>query len=117
MRSWSGAAPRARQTRCFPRLEASVEEVHVIVSKEFQKPEKSGGTHSGNVVVSNDRAVAVDAFCLNQVFDCPEKRFESLRPGVDQTDTENIEAPGARDVTIGIIFRRPHVHQYKFRIR
>ena len=50
------------------------------------------------------------------MFDHPKERFKRLWPGVDKADSENIEAPGAGNVSVGIGFWRAHVHENELRI-
>ena len=101
---------RCRQTGCGPGIEAAVQHMNILVSEEFQEPEKACRSHSGDVVVDDDGAVGVHAFGLNQVFDDPQEGLQRLRAGVDQADAEDIEASRARNVTVGVGFRRPQVH-------
>src|SRR6516162_239695 len=84
----------------LPGVEAPIKQMHVIMPKEFQEPEQPGRTHSGDVVISNDRAVAVDAFRLNQVLDDTQERIQRLRSRIDETDSKDVKASSAGNVTV-----------------
>src|SRR5438093_10763031 len=113
---WNRCFMGDRQTCSLPGVEPAVENMHIMMSEEFQKPKQTRRSHSCNVVVCDNGAVVVHALCLNQVFDHPKERFKRLWPGVDKADSENIEAPGAGNVSVGIGFWRAHVHENELRI-
>ena len=94
-----------------PRIETAVEDMNVLMTEEFEEPEEPCGSHAGNVVVDDDGAIGVDTLGLDQVLDDPQEGVQSLRPRVDQADSENIEAPGARYMPVGVSFRRTEIHQ------
>src|SRR5678815_1590280 len=87
------------------------------MAKEFQEPEESGGSHPGNVIVNDDRAVCINALRLNQMLDDPEKGIERLLTRVDEAYSEDIEASSARNVRIGVRFRGAEVEHHEFGIR
>ena len=100
-----------------PCIEPAVEHVNLMVAEEFEKPEQPCGTHSGDVVIDDNVAVAVHAFGLDEMFDDPHECRKRLRPRIDERNSKDIETPGTGNVTVCVSFGRPHVHNDHLRIR
>ena len=64
------------------------------------------------IVVDDDGAIRVHALGLDEVLDDPEEGLQWLWTGIDQADAEDIEAARARNMTVGVGFRRTKVQQH-----
>src|SRR5438105_4604501 len=107
---------RNGQTSIPPCIVAPIEHVNIVVAEEFEKPEQPRRPHSGDVVIYDYSAIVVYAFCLDQVFDHPQERFERFRPRIDQRDAKNVKASRAWDMTIRVSLRWSQIHESQLRV-
>ena len=93
----------------LPGAEPAVEHMHVTMAKELQKPEEPCRPFAAYGIVDDDAAVRVYSLGADQVLDDPQKGGQRVGARVDQADPKDIEAAGARDVTVGIELRLAQV--------
>ena len=79
------------------------------MAKELQKPEKPCRPFAADGIVDDHAAVRVYSLGANQVLDDPQKGGQRVGARVDQADSEDVEAAGAWDVTVGIKLRLAQV--------